>query len=233
MHELVQVMVQDRMRVDRTQQLWFHCAESLTCSAFLRISNPASYTCWSDCERFIPHIEALTRWADVHKERSHWLRPANSALAEYFRARGRYHDAEAIYKPSLDDLKREWGPRHLDTLQASQDLAGVYELQGRYEEAGELYSIALKETKKLLGSNDLQTLQNRQNLAIVYMHMGHYGKAEPLLREAIIGRTKRLGSEHKDSLRTAHNLASVLKHQNRLTETEDLFKISLEKGKKY
>ena len=218
MHELIQMMVQDRMRVDRTQQLWFLCAESLVCSAFLEISNPGSYTCWSECERFIPHIEALTKWAEAHGERGRSLGPANVALAEYFRARGRYGDAEAIYKSSLDDLKRESGPRHLGTLQANQDLASVYELQGRYKEAEELYSMALKETQKQLGSNNLQTLQNRQNLAIVYMHKGHYEKAEPLLRQALVGRTKRLGSENKDSLRTAHNLASVLKHQDRLAE---------------
>ena len=229
MHELIQMMVQDRMRIDKTQQLWFHCAESLVCNAFLAIPNPGSYTCWKECEIFIPHIEALTKWAEVHEEKSIWLRQTNVALAEYLRARGRYTDAETIYKSSLHDLRREVGLRDLDTLQATQDLASVYELQGRYKEAEELYGMALKETQDLLGSNNLRTLQNRQNLAIVYMHMGYYEKAEPLLHKALIGRTKRLGSEHKDSLRTAHTLASVLKHRNRLAEAEDLFQTTLRK----
>ena len=229
MHELIQMIVQDRMRVVKTQQLWFHCAESLVCNAFLQISNPGSHTRWKECESFIPHIEALTKWAEVHGEKGIWLGSANVALADYLRARGSYGDAEKIYKTSLDDLKRRLGPRHRDTLQATQDLASVYELQGRYKEAEELYSLALKETQDLLGPNNLQTLQNQQNLGIIYMHMGYYDKAEPLLRKALTGRTKRLGSEHKDSLRTAHNLASVLKNQSRFAEAESLFQTTLQK----
>jgi tetratricopeptide (TPR) repeat protein len=63
---------------------------------------------------------------------------ALNSLAEFYRERGRYEEAEPLYQRALDIAEKVLGPDHPDTGTSLNNLAELYYAQGRYEEAERL-----------------------------------------------------------------------------------------------
>ena len=64
--------------------------------------------------------------------------------------RGRYGEAEQLYRGLIDDDDRLRGPDHRQTLAARYNLARMIGLQGRYREAEELGRQVLADRRTLL-----------------------------------------------------------------------------------
>jgi tetratricopeptide (TPR) repeat protein len=56
-----------------------------------------------------------------------------------YQAKGRYADAEPLFKESLAIVEKTRGPGHLDYSICLNNLAELYRVQGRYTEAEPLY----------------------------------------------------------------------------------------------
>ena len=52
--------------------------------------------------------------------------------------KGRYDEAEELYKRALTGNEEKLGPKHPDTLRTVQNLAIVYADKGRYDETEKL-----------------------------------------------------------------------------------------------
>jgi tetratricopeptide (TPR) repeat protein len=56
---------------------------------------------------------------------------ANVQIARYFESRGRYDEADELYKRALEGMEKLLGNDHPDTLSSRNNLAIIYWLQGR------------------------------------------------------------------------------------------------------
>jgi tetratricopeptide (TPR) repeat protein len=227
-HDLIKLMIQESVRRDNTHYLWFHVAAALVCGAFQCIEDPTSYRCWAQCETLNPHIHSLTMWDDANEFGNSELHQANIGIAEYFSSRGRYGEAEVLFRRALTRNEKLYGPKHPDTLCTIESLATTCYLQGQHHEAELLQSRVLASRERALGPEHADTLVALDNLAITYYLQGRYKEAETLQRRVLASREKNLGPEHPDTLGTMNNLALTYQSHSRYGEAEKLYKKALE-----
>jgi tetratricopeptide (TPR) repeat protein len=136
------------------------------------------------------YAEATKQWEAALKEAQDFgaqkTHPAISlyALAELYRAQGRYGEAEPLYKRSLAIREKALGPKHPDVALSLNQLAGLYYFQGRYEDAEPLYKRSLAIKEKALGPEHPDVAGTLSNLAELYRAQGRYGEALPFIRKA-------------------------------------------------
>ncbi|KZP20022.1 TPR-like protein [Athelia psychrophila] len=153
-----------------------------------------------------------------------WLRGAHAGtptaellvmgqqVARYFQQRGRYDEAEALYRQALAGLEQQLGTYHPDTLRTANGLAYLYYTQGRYGQAEVMYQRVLAGQEQL-SADHAETLRAVNGLAALYNMQGYYTEAESFYRRALAGMEQQLGADHPDTLKTANNLAWVYTRQ--------------------
>ena len=72
-------------------------------------------------------------------------------LAEFYRAQGKYVEAEPLHERALAIREKALGPEHPDVAQSLNNLALLYQAQGKYAEAEPLHKRALAIREKALG----------------------------------------------------------------------------------
>jgi len=122
--------------------------------------------------------------------------------------RGRYEDAERIYRLALEQNTRELGEEHLLTARAMVHLGNLYRIQSRLDEAEPLLSRAIEIEQRTVGDEDEMTLSAKGNLAVVYRLQGRFDEAGVLLREVLQGMRRVLGDDHRKTL-TVQRLLSL------------------------
>lgn len=223
-HDLIKIMIQESVKKEDTHYLWFHVAVALVCGAFQLIDDPTSHLCWAQCETLNPHVHSLTMWDEEHAVENSELHLANIGIAEYFTSRGRYDEAEELFRKALARNDKVFGPEHIDTLWTVESLATTYYSQGRYEEAEALQQRVLAGRKKVLGNRHTDTMGALNNLALTYQSQSRYKEAEALYLKALKGNEKLLGPGHPDVLRIVDNLAIIYRLEKRYGEAEELFR---------
>jgi tetratricopeptide (TPR) repeat protein len=157
--------------------------------------------------------------------------PASLAARQAFAAkivgRGRYGEAEQLYRQVLDSQRRILGDDHPDTLKTWHRLVRVITERGRYSEAEQLCRKVLRERRRVLGDDHPDTLTARGTLAKLTGMQGRWDEDEQLCRELLSDRLRILGEGHPDSLGTMHGLAWTIVHQGRNSEAERLFRTVL------
>ena len=148
-------------------------------------------------------------------------------LATMYAERGKYEDAEGLYKRALIIREQTLGANHLDVASTLGNLANVYSEQGKYGDAEGLYTRALVVKELALGADHLDVALTLTNLAVVYKAQGRYTDAEGLYRRALAIREQALGGSHPDVASTLNNLAIVYRAQGRYTEAEGLYRRAL------
>jgi len=172
------------------------------------------------------------------------------AVAELYRAQGRYSEAEPLYQRSWAIRKQVLG--EVDPLDADipYALAQLYQAQGRYseaepmatvlhnlatsyrdkggyEEAKSLYQRSLEIRERILGDFDPKVAESLYALADLYQSKGSYTAAEPLYQRSLTIRREVLGD--KDPLVAAilYALPHLYQTQGRYTEAEPLYRQNL------
>ena len=229
MHDSIQFVIRE---IARRDDCWFHLAVGLVYGAFRRIGDPASHKCWAQCETLSPHIQSLSKLYDGYTMMDSELDRMNVGLAQYLTGRGRYSEAEALFRQTLAGTAKRHGLEHTNTLEIDEELAMVYWRQGRYNEAQALLRQVLTSREKDFGSDLSDTLRTVHNLALTYQSQGQYKEAEAWFGKALVGREKALGSEHPDTLATIHYMALTYRYQERNSEAEALYGRALTARKK-
>jgi tetratricopeptide (TPR) repeat protein len=223
MHDLTNIMVQSDTMQSGDGREWFEFAAALVCGAFERVDNPESYENWAACEEFIPHLQLLTMRNDISSKQKLSIMTANMEIARYLWSRGRYSEAETLYKRVLGVRRETLGMYHPCTIATMDKLAAVYGSQGQHNAAETLHKQVLAIQRKQLGAEHHDTLRTMNNLAIVCVYQGRYNEAETLHKQVLSVRKKKLGVEHPDTLRTMNNLAVVYQSQQRYKEAKTLY----------
>jgi tetratricopeptide (TPR) repeat protein len=149
-------------------------------------------------------------------------------LAEAYRRRGKYDQAEPILKSVLRTRLAELGPKHPATLTSKVSLALLYHDQLRFDQAESLYREALEVQKDVLGPTHTETLTCEHNLGKLYLDEGKYDRAERLLGDVLEARTKQLGPTHPDTLVCKNNLGEVCRAIDKKERALTLFREAAE-----
>jgi Tetratricopeptide repeat len=132
-----------------------------------------------------------------------------NSLAELHVAKGRYAEAEPLFKRSLALFEKALGPDHLTLGAPLNNLAQSYHAQGRYPEAEPLYKRDLAITEKALGPDHPAVGTSLNNLARLYGAQGRYAEAEPLYQRSLALYEKALGPDHPWVASPLNNLAHL------------------------
>ncbi|KZP19324.1 TPR-like protein [Athelia psychrophila] len=226
-HDLIQQVIiqQTPMTHELGEDPYHALAVTVLFWAFEAIEDPESPQCWPECERFVPHIMALTK--HVGAPPINLLDELSVRLARYFQKRGRYDEATALCQHALAGQTQQLGADHPNTLTTVHRLADVYVRQGTYIEAEALYRRALAGREQQLGGIHRDTLSTVNNLAWLYQIQAKYNEAEALHQRALAGREQKLGADHQDTLKTVHNLAALYYQQGKYDEAERLYQRAL------
>ena len=97
-----------------------------------------------------------------------------NGLASFYQDRGRYEQAEPLYKEALQTRREVLGARHQDTLTSLNALAMLYQYWGHWEQAESLYQEVLQANRETLGPRSASTLSALNNLAGFYQFAGRF-----------------------------------------------------------
>jgi tetratricopeptide (TPR) repeat protein len=95
-----------------------------------------------------------------------------NGLALSLYQQGKYAEAEAMQRQTLQLQETVFGKDHPDTLISMNNLASSLRQQGKYAEAEKFYQQTLESRDKMLGIDPLGTLATMNNLAEVLRQQG-------------------------------------------------------------
>ncbi|KZP28366.1 TPR-like protein [Athelia psychrophila] len=223
-HDLIQLVLQQSAPEEQLREnSHFALAGTLLCKAFQTIGDISSPRSWTELERFVPHLMALLKHADTPTTK---LLVMSRQVALYFRERGRYDEAEALYRQALAGLERQLGTDHLDTLRTANGLAFLYRRQGRFGQAEAMYQRVLAGQEQL-GADHPDTLNTVHGLGSLYSVQGNFKKAESFYQRALAGREQQLGTDHPNTLNTVNNIALLYMRQKNYNNAAALFQRAL------
>src|SRR2546427_1942840 len=87
-----------------------------------------------------------------------------NSLAELYRTRSKYAEAEALYKRALAIREKTLGPDHPEVATSLNNLAVLYHDERKNAEAEALYKRALTIQEKTLGTDHLEVATSLNNL---------------------------------------------------------------------
>jgi len=151
---------------------------------------------WWWCVRLVEQVQAINCQQSTETLDLAFLL---NQTGYFLHKRGRYGEAEPIYRQALKIRRSQLGDIHLDTATSLNNLAGLYRAQGGYREAEPLYRQALAITRSQLGDTHPDTATSLNNLAALYYSQGRYSDAEPLYLQAIAIRMEKLGENHPNT----------------------------------
>jgi tetratricopeptide (TPR) repeat protein/transcriptional regulator with XRE-family HTH domain len=225
MHRLVQAVLVDAMPAEERAR-WSRRVITTLEALFPEVSVATAYAAWKQCERLLPHtLLCFHRAAD--DEPSLTLASLACKTAQYLHVRGRYTEAEPLFRQTLTIWEQILGPASLALASPLTNLATLYWEQGKYAQAEPLYRRALRIWEQALGPTHAEVARALNGLANLYWSRGQYAEAEPLFRRALQIREQALGSEHPEIVSPLGNLASICAEQGRNAEAEPLFQRAL------
>ena len=136
--------------------------------------------------------------------------------------KGRYAEAEPLFKRALQIREQTLGPDHPHVASSLNDLAISYLSRGQYAQAEPLFKRALEIWEQTLGPDHHHVASGLKNLAGLYLIEGNYAKAESLHKRALGIREKALGSDHPDLAWSLDNLAAIYQEMGRGDEAKKL-----------
>ncbi|MBD2509794.1 tetratricopeptide repeat protein [Nostoc muscorum FACHB-395] len=222
-HRLVQEVLKAEMDEDN-RRLW---AERTVC-AVTQVFPNAEYANWQDCERLLPHAKVAIIWISQYQFELEIAALLLARSGYYLNERGRYSEAEPLYKKALELRQRLLGEEHPDVAISYNNLALLYSDQGRYSDAEPLHKKALELWQRLLGEEHPDVANSYNNLALLYSDQGRYSDAEPLYIKALELRQRLLGEEHPDVAQSYNNLAALYYSQGQYSDAEPLYIKALE-----
>ncbi len=101
-------------------------------------------------------------------------------LAEVYRIRSKFIEAEPLLKRILEIDKKELGPEHTNVALGLNNLASNYRMRGKYEEAENLLKQALQILERSLGEGNGVVGNILEHYAHLLHKMGRFAEAEQM-----------------------------------------------------
>ena len=133
---------------------------------------------------------------------------------------GQYDRAETHLRAAVQLDTQHHGPRHRDTLRATNLLATLLDQTNRGADAEPLLRHNLHDCRNQLGRDDPVTLDAAERLGALLWHLGKTDEAETVLRKNVDDRSRVLKPEHPDTLRSTYLLSRVLRDRQEFADAE-------------
>lgn len=146
---------------------------------------------------------------------------AHGRVAMAIERQGRFEEAEAILRQTIDGLRERVGEYDSRRLHAQYYLGQMLQRIRRLEEARAVLESAYEGYSKRFGPDHPEALSLLSTLAQTAQDMGRASDAERLSREAVAITTCVFGSTHRQTLDIRRNLAILLATQSRFKESRD------------
>lgn len=181
---------------------------------------------WPRCAALLPHVLVLRELIHQGSGSAELAELLNNA-GSYLHGRGRYGEAEPLFKEGLAIGEKSLGREHPDLAAGRNNLALLYSNTGRYAEAEPLFQEALAVSEKSFGREHPDVAIWLNNLANLYSETGRYAEAEPLFKEALAIGEKSLGRQHPYVGTWLNSMANLYYASGRYAEAETLFQEAL------
>jgi CHAT domain-containing protein/Flp pilus assembly protein TadD len=152
---------------------------------------------------------------------------ALGGLAWALRERGRFDEAELLFKQLVAIREQEVGPDHGDVAYVLRNWAFSYLRQGRYAEGEALIKRAIAIGERALGPDHPGFGVFLHELALFFEAEGRFAEAEPLEKRALAILEASHGSKHTSVAAAEYGLGVLYQNQGRLPDAELFFKRSL------
>jgi CHAT domain-containing protein/Tfp pilus assembly protein PilF len=151
-----------------------------------------------------------------------------SRLARVLGERGKYKEAEELYRKALAIQLHILGEDHPGMAGIDNDLGTLLHLEGKHAEAESLHRRALAIRRRVHGEDHPDTARSYESLGIVLSEQGKVEESEQLLRKALAIRLRIHGEDHPQTASIYIDLAMVLDHQEKYAEAEALMRKALD-----
>jgi tetratricopeptide (TPR) repeat protein len=131
-------------------------------------------------------------------------------LADLYRSRGLYFNAEVIVKDLVAMRQRVLGADNPEIAGYLTNLADIYCAKKDYARAEPLYLQSLAIREKSLGLHHRDVATNLKNLADLYLEQGRYQEAQPLYARALAILEEVLRPDHPDVTAVRASYAALL-----------------------
>ncbi len=136
--------------------------------------------------------------------------------------RGRYEEAEALFREALSIRRELYGEEHKDVATSLNNLGLVLHQRGRTEEGERRLREALQMRRKLLGEENSEVATSMNNLAWLLHDRGRLAEAASLFEKSLALDRKLRGTDHPNIASTMSNLALIYADRGRLEEAHEL-----------
>jgi tetratricopeptide (TPR) repeat protein len=226
LHPLVRDVGRSALSAGGEAEAYFGLAGTLCAFAAdsAEAGNPGNPDAWPQWEKLTPHCASLMAEVVGQPSVARDLAGAAYAAAWYLATRGRYQEAEQLFRRVGTVREQIFGDGHPDTLAARQEVAWMLAEQGLTADAEEVYRQVLAGRERALGGDHPDTQTTRSAVAWMLGERGRFEEAEELYRQVLAGREQVLGDDHSDTLATRGDVARMLGEQMCSREAEELYR---------
>jgi len=153
-------------------------------------------------------------------------------LAQILNEKGKYKEAEALYKATLLGVQNLMGFEHEHVATAQEPLGELYRKEGRYKEALKAFQNVRKIRANTLTKEHPDYGKALLDLSLVYRDEGRYAKAQQYCLQATKLIEKALGKDNVEISKCWITEASIARYQGRYKEAEALARQALELDEK-
>lgn len=187
------------------------------------ISRIASYQGnWAEAET--PASQALQLIEDYNEDPIFTMQALNQN-AVILTGLGRFEQAEAYYKKSIDIANQHLGPNHGETVLVKENLGNIWFQQKRYDETIELLKQVLIARESAYGPNHELVARTNANIGVIHMSVQQYEQAQSFLENSLAIFKLNLPKDHPN---IAHMLNSIAINQINLNRIESALTTALE-----
>ncbi len=141
---------------------------------------------------------------------------------------GRFREAEAFDRETVERARRSLGPSHPRTLAAMDSRAMNVMFEGRYPEAEAMFREVLELAERAHGPEAPVTLESGLDLAVVLSKQGRFAESAALRSGVLEAYKLKYGPDHPKTMAAQNHLAGDLYIQEKFAEAEALHVQSLE-----
>ena len=166
--------------------------------------------CYIDNNQWNAGLIAGERALSMTSELNERTSTVHGVVARIHGRRGDSHKEVKMKEQLLNFMRSQYGPHHVQTIVALDNIALAYDRLGRHQEADEHSVEALKLAKDLFGEDHPETIQVMANRAVILLNVGRLDEALPLAATASEMTSLTRGGGHRLAIIAKDNLAQIL-----------------------
>ena len=166
--------------------------------------------CYIDRNQWNVGLIAGERALSMTSELTRRTSTVHCVVARIHGMRGDLHKEVEMKKQILNFMRSQYGPHHVQTIFALDNIAQAYSRLGWHQEADEHSVEALKLAKDLFGEDHPETVQVIANRAVILLDVGELDEALALAATASEMTSLTRGCGHQFAIVAKDNLAKIL-----------------------